>query len=55
MRGEYLSPCLLGKIVGSNPDSQSEPSLFLMKDFFRVIDTKNGDSVMFQFKFDFLM
>ena len=35
MRGEDLS-CLLGENVDSNPDSQSEPHLLLMKDFFRV-------------------
>ena len=35
MRGEDL-PFLLWKIVDSNPDSQSEPHLLLMKDFFRV-------------------
>ena len=46
---------MLVEVDSSRPDLRKEPSLFLMNDFLSVTVTENGDSVMLQFKLDFLM
>ena len=46
---------VLSSVKGLRPDLRKEPSLFLIKDFLNVIVAENGDSTMFQFRFEFLM